>query len=544
MSDKDAGGMYRTQYAPEQVAFSEVDKLRAENETLRKENDKLRSIDASKESQIGALHQRNRNTVDHLNDMIRRNDELSKRNDTLQALLTEERERHAKAIADAKEMEDGLRDSIGGPGGWRESNDKIAAKISDVEAERDSFHSLLKAENAQCMRFQSNLDRERGRADAAANERDNLSGQLQGTTQRIQSLENDIERIANCMTLPPDGDVDRIIEEIEHLLDKARDSQGMALAGQLCDVKKERDELAAKLGDEESEHLNTLKDRDEVIGVADILTAYILGEDINWSDHSLKWQEAVDVVGGERTSDHLAAIETISRLSCENRELAAKVQELQSIVAVGAIADAETCMKCVNCEKVTADRDTIYRELLSLRDFKQYADSRITMLERKNKEEREFTNSYSARATEAERDLREAEKRIGTLEDLRETDCTKLLAYQDELRRQIQAAWQRLDYYTADRLATLIGDPKPSDHEREDLQPEPDAEWPEVWEREISNGGRLRVEFDSDKDICISVPADDIARLSHFGGGWWERSEIGLKQAGWKLVSKGGKAVR
>ena len=56
------------------------------------------------------------------------------------------------------------------------------------------------------------------------------------------------------------------------------------------------------------------------------------------------------------------------------------------------------------------------------------------------------------------------------------SDCVR------ELRTQLTQAWMRLDYATADRIAVLIGDPKPSDHEREDLQPEPDAEWPEVWE--------------------------------------------------------------
>lgn len=44
-------------------------------------------------------------------------------------------------------------------------------------------------------------------------------------------------------------------------------------------------------------------------------------------------------------------------------------------------------------------------------------------------------------------------------------------AMMPELRRQAQEAWQRLDFHTADRLAKLLGDPLPSAHERDDLEP-------------------------------------------------------------------------
>lgn len=37
-----------------------------------------------------------------------------------------------------------------------------------------------------------------------------------------------------------------------------------------------------------------------------------------------------------------------------------------------------------------------------------------------------------------------------------------------ELRRQKNNAWMRLDFVTADRIAALIGDPLPSEHERQD----------------------------------------------------------------------------
>ncbi len=43
--------------------------------------------------------------------------------------------------------------------------------------------------------------------------------------------------------------------------------------------------------------------------------------------------------------------------------------------------------------------------------------------------------------------------------------------YISELRTQLQAAWQRLDCTTADRIAELIGDPKPTQHELADLKP-------------------------------------------------------------------------
>ncbi len=41
----------------------------------------------------------------------------------------------------------------------------------------------------------------------------------------------------------------------------------------------------------------------------------------------------------------------------------------------------------------------------------------------------------------------------------------------EALRVQLQSAWKRLDYATADRIADLIGDQRPSDHKATDLQP-------------------------------------------------------------------------
>lgn len=43
-------------------------------------------------------------------------------------------------------------------------------------------------------------------------------------------------------------------------------------------------------------------------------------------------------------------------------------------------------------------------------------------------------------------------------------------AYEAELRRQLLEAWMRADYVTASRIAKLIGDPDPIDHELEDLR--------------------------------------------------------------------------
>jgi len=43
--------------------------------------------------------------------------------------------------------------------------------------------------------------------------------------------------------------------------------------------------------------------------------------------------------------------------------------------------------------------------------------------------------------------------------------------YRSELQRQLNEAWMRIDYKTADRIADLLGVKRPSDHEREDLKP-------------------------------------------------------------------------
>lgn len=38
-----------------------------------------------------------------------------------------------------------------------------------------------------------------------------------------------------------------------------------------------------------------------------------------------------------------------------------------------------------------------------------------------------------------------------------------------ELIRQMREAWMRADYRTADRIADIIGEPRPTDHEKADL---------------------------------------------------------------------------
>jgi hypothetical protein len=48
--------------------------------------------------------------------------------------------------------------------------------------------------------------------------------------------------------------------------------------------------------------------------------------------------------------------------------------------------------------------------------------------------------------------------------------CDEFSKARDELRRQSREAWMRMDYYTADRLAKMVGDPLPSEHELEDLK--------------------------------------------------------------------------
>lgn len=41
----------------------------------------------------------------------------------------------------------------------------------------------------------------------------------------------------------------------------------------------------------------------------------------------------------------------------------------------------------------------------------------------------------------------------------------KFIEMQAELKTQMQQAWQRLDYKTADRIADILGEPRPTDHE-------------------------------------------------------------------------------
>lgn len=38
-----------------------------------------------------------------------------------------------------------------------------------------------------------------------------------------------------------------------------------------------------------------------------------------------------------------------------------------------------------------------------------------------------------------------------------------------ELRQQLNQAWMRADYHTADRIADILGEVRPTDHEKEDL---------------------------------------------------------------------------
>lgn len=46
----------------------------------------------------------------------------------------------------------------------------------------------------------------------------------------------------------------------------------------------------------------------------------------------------------------------------------------------------------------------------------------------------------------------------------------EIAGLRSELRRQLTEAWMRLDYATADRIADLLGERRPSDHEAEDTK--------------------------------------------------------------------------
>ena len=50
----------------------------------------------------------------------------------------------------------------------------------------------------------------------------------------------------------------------------------------------------------------------------------------------------------------------------------------------------------------------------------------------------------------------------------KETDEEYVAILVSELKTQMQQAWQRLDYKTADRIADLLGEPRPTEHEAKD----------------------------------------------------------------------------
>jgi hypothetical protein len=151
---------------------------------------------------------------------------------------------------------------------------------------------------------------------------------------------------------------------------------------------------------------------------------------------------------------------------------------------------------------------------------------------------------------ELQLDLGEANREIGNLEALREADCTKLLAYQAELRRQLNEAWMRLAYDTADRIAELIGEPKPSEHEAEDAKPDereqqrqmevqPPAEWPKVYRLDVPPPDICEVTFlnATQKAVSRHIKPD-----SEFDGLSWEYGEVNAAN-NWKLYSVGGRVV-
>ena len=375
---------HHPQYEPEKVAFSEVDRLRAENETLLK------------------------------------------RNETLQALLTEERERHAKAIADAKEVEDGLRDSIGGRNGWRESNDKLAAKISDVEADRDRLRGELKTSILQCVQLNSDLDRERGRADAA------------------------IER---CKELQAKADACYAAE-------------------------KERDELAAKVQELQS-----------IVAMG----AFAAADKPDYDAFVQSRKAQPKLCEAQETTDLLHGAIGLCTEAGELLDAMKKVvfygRDLDRTNAVEELGDVEFYLSLFR-SALGVDRETIINANIA-----------------------KLTKRYKERFTAEEATNRDTAAEAGIIQ-------------------------------------AVIGDQKPSDHERTDLKASEkldelaahsqaiggyDAEWPEVWE---TPDGRT-VTFASEKDEPRTV-----FKSGECGNSWRYSEALILEQYGWKIVSKGGKAVR
>lgn len=59
--------------------------------------------------------------------------------------------------------------------------------------------------------------------------------------------------------------------------------------------------LESMLANEEQACMEALEERDTAIGFCDLFAATILGEDINWSCHETKWQEALDMMSNGKT---------------------------------------------------------------------------------------------------------------------------------------------------------------------------------------------------------------------------------------------------
>jgi len=90
----------------------------------------------------------------------------------------------------------------------------------------------------------------------------------------------------------------------------------------------------------------------------------------------------------------------------------------------------------------------------------------------KNRERKAAEYDWQSACLESQ--TREKQERALRAEAESQEALAKLMDrhYRAELRRQSQAAWMRGDYVTADRIAVLIGDPKPSDHEAAELRGE------------------------------------------------------------------------
>lgn len=337
-------------------------------------------------------------------------------------------------------------------------------------------------------------------------ENEYLATDLTNLRSELAKSIDQIDTIGQRLTLPPQSTVERILEEIEYVRERARGSKVMLISDE------QNYDAFVQSRKAQPNLLPSQTDTDLLHGVIGIVTE--AGELLD----ALKKQHFYG-----RELNRTNVIEELGDLEfylslCRNTLGVSRKEVIEA-----------------NVRKLELRyKERFTREESENRDLKAEAEA----IESHRRGESITTEEYrkqlaDLKLADALAELEEAAKRNGTLEELREADCTRLLAYDAELQRQLNEAWMRVDYATADRIADLLGVPKPSDHEKEDLQPA--AEWPEVYE---TKDGRT-ITFASKDD----TPRSQGRRRP--GCNWrYSEAETLVQLGGWKLVSKGGKPVK